>query len=261
MEAVFPDLTTWWLFAATIVVAQIVYATVGFGAGMLTLAVMAHFVHDVTGVISVLLVHTFLSEVMILARSWRQVRWRMIVALLLPMALGVWLGALGLSHLSEADVAGLKRGLGLVVALAGLWFLWSEARRGAVATSPAEAPGLPRPGAALLCGLASGLLGGLFGTGGPPVIVFLKTCRLDKHGFRATIIAYFFLMSVARGGSYVQQGLLQSEHALAALVLLPAAVSGTLIGMTTHDRVPEQLFARVVSVVLMLLGLLLVVRA
>jgi uncharacterized membrane protein YfcA len=108
-------------------------------------------------------------------------------------------------------------------------------------------------------GLASGVLGGLFGTGGPPVIVLLKGHRLDKGAFRATLLWYFLLMSFVRGASYLQAGILTGSEAIAALWLLPPALLGVLAGMIAHRRISEQRFATVVSLLLMLLGALLMI--
>ena len=80
------------------------------------------------------------------------------------------------------------------------------------------------------------MLGGLFGTGGPPAIIFLKSYGLDKGAFRATLLWYFLVMSFIRGGLYIHAGLLNVSILWAALWLLPASGVGTALGMWVHRR-------------------------
>ena len=108
-------------------------------------------------------------------------------------------------------------------------------------------------------GLLAGGLAGLFGTGGPPVIILLKRYNLDKGAFRATILWFFLIMSVLRGASYLRVGVLTSSELIAALWLLPASVLGMVLGMVTHRSMSERRFGIAVSVLLIVLGLLLLV--
>jgi len=198
-----------------------------------------------------------------LLRSWRKARLRLLPGLLPTMVLGMWLGT---KLLVVGDVTWLKHALGVVVLAAGAWFLYEE-RRGQTRPETAPLPAVePRPrarGAAcwlsLPIGLASGVLGGLFGTGGPPVIVFLKGYRLDKSAFRATLLWFFLLSSFIRAGSYLQAGILTGNEVVAAVWLLPPSLFGMVLGMLAHRRMSERHFAAAVSVLLMLLGALLTV--
>ena len=116
----------------------------------------------------------------------------------------------------------------------------------------------PRAGwLSLPVGLFSGVLGAIFGTGGPPVIVFLRTCRLDKTAFRSTIMTYFLSMSILRAGIYSTTGLLTADRALAAVMLLPGSIAGIIIGIIIHERISESQFRYVVAILLVGLGVLL----
>jgi uncharacterized membrane protein YfcA len=97
----------------------------------------------------------------------------------------------------------------------------------------------------------------MFGTGGPPVIIFLRAYRLDKAGFRSTLLTFFLLMSLMRAGTYAAAGLITTDHALAAALLLPGSVVGIIVGTIIHDRISEHRFRKAVSVLLVALGVLL----
>jgi len=240
--------------------AQLIYATVGFGAGMFAVALMALVLPDLTGIVVVLLALTFLTEVWVLARSWRRAKTRLFGWLVPGMLAGLWLGT---RILVTTDVSLLKRFLGLVVVGAGLYFILEKRARHDDQNPTIEESRLP-PGAvriSLPVGFASGVLGAIFGMGGPPVIIFLRACRLDKTAFRSTLLMYFLLMSLLRAGTYATAGLITAERVLAAALLLPGSVAGIIIGTTIHDRVSEHRFGQVVSLLLVMLGLLLIAGA
>lgn len=263
MPELFPDVITYVLCGLIVAGASMIYATVGFGAGMFSIALLAMILPDLAPAVATLLILTFVTELWVLAHAWRQARFRLLLGLLPTMALGMWLGT---ELLIAGDVAWLKRALGVVVLGAGVWFLYDE-RGGRANREREDRPAAhPRHGGrsrtawlSLPIGLASGVLAGLFGTGGPPVIVFLRGYRLDKGAFRATLLWYFFLMSFFRAGSYLSAGVLTSNEAVAAVWLLPPTLLGIALGMAAHQRLSERRFATAVSLLLVLLGALLMI--
>jgi hypothetical protein len=265
MPELFPTLPAFLASLLVIALAMFVYATVGFGAGMVAVALLAFVLPDLAGTVAVLMVLTFLTEISVLVRAWRAARGRLLVLLALPMAIGLWLGT---QVLVAGDVGLLKRLLGVVIALAGAWFLYSERRRPAGVASPQPPAFLSAAaaqlrvrfltGAALIVGFISGLLGGMFGTGGPPVIILLRSYRLDKAAFRATLLGFFMVMTFVRAPTYWHQGVLTADVLLAALWLLPGAAAGTAAGMLAHRRISERRFALAVAVLLIVLGIVLV---
>ena len=239
--------------------AQLIYATVGFGAGMFAVSLMALVLPDLTGIVVVLLILTFVTEVWVLARDWPRAKIRLLGWLVPGVVLGLWLGT---RVLVTSDVSVLKRFLGLVVVGAGVYFIVDNRVRQSD-QSPVKGE-LLRPIAwwiSLPVGLLSGVLGAMFGTGGPPVIIFLRSCRLDKAAFRSTILTYFLLMSLLRAGTYTTAGLLTADRAWAAAFLLPGSLAGIIIGTIIHDRISERRFSQVVSALLVVLGVLLLAGA
>lgn len=251
MPELFPDVPTFLLCGLVVLVAQLIYATIGFGAGMFSIALLALILPDLAGSVVTLLVLTFVTEVWVLAHAWRQARLRLLLGLLPTTALGMWFGT---RMLKSGDVDVLKTALGAVVAAAGVWFLLRD-RRGETTAGPSRG----RSWIVVPFGLGAGVLAGLYGTGGPPVIVLLRSYGLDKGAFRATLLWFFLLMSLMRGGAYLNEGLLSGTELLAALWLLPFSIAGTVLGMALHGRLSERVFGRAVSILLVLLGALLVI--
>jgi len=273
MPDLFPDVITFVLCGFVVAGAHLIYATVGFGAGMFSIALLALLLPELAETVATLLLLTFMTEVWVLVHAWREAKVRLLLGLLPTAAVGMWLGT---ELLVAGNVAWLKRVLGVVIVAAGVWFLYEERRRrtsskqepkcgvnnllhGVKPVSPAFfsagrkrfltpfLTGLP-------AGLASGTLAGLFGTGGPPVIIFLRAHGLDKGAFRATLLWFFLLMSFLRTTGYLRAGILTGSEVTAALWLLPAALAGTRLGMVLHRRMSQRGFQMAVSILLILLG-------
>ncbi|HRX87093.1 MAG TPA: sulfite exporter TauE/SafE family protein [Phycisphaerae bacterium] len=227
---------------------------------MVAVALLAFVLPDLRGTVAVLMVLTCLTEVSVLSRNWRRAQPRLLVLLIVPMGVGLWIGT---RILVSGDVSLLKRMLGVVIAAAGAWFLYSERHRSAGDPSPDPPHALARTTQrvrnllAVPVGLVSGVLGGMFGTGGPPVIILLRSYRLDKAAFRATLLAFFFTMTLIRAPLYWRNGTLTTQVLLAAIWLAPGAAAGTAAGMLAHRRLSERKFAVAVAVLLILLGILL----
>jgi uncharacterized membrane protein YfcA len=256
----FPSVGLYVLCGLVVAVAQLIYATMGFGSGLFSIALLAILLPDLAGTVATLLLLTFVTEVWVVCRAWRQAKVWLLLGLLPTTAIGMWLGT---SMLVAGDVTWLKRALGVVVMAAAAWFLYGARRQAGENDSLAPASRSPaRWTKALwspLVGFASGALAGLFGTGGPPVIIFLKGYRLDKGAFRATLLWFFLLVSLIRGAGYVRAGLLTNNQDEPALWLLGPSLAGTLAGMYVHRRLSERRFATAVSVLLLILGALLVI--
>ncbi|UCE60889.1 MAG: sulfite exporter TauE/SafE family protein [Phycisphaerales bacterium] len=260
MPELFGDIPSFVACVLIMAAAQVIYATVGFGAGMFAVSLMALVLPNLTGVVVVLLILTFVTEVWVLAHNWHHARIRLLGWLLPGMAVGLWTGTW---ILETSDVSFLKRLLGLVVIGAGVYFILESRNRrhNQNAASGKAQLAQKTPWLTLPLGLISGVLGAMFGTGGPPVIILLRAYGLDKAAFRSTILTYFLLMSLLRAGTYTNAGFITVDYALAAGMLLPSSLVGIIIGMIVHNRISESRFSQLVSVLLVALGILLATGA
>lgn len=106
----------------------------------------------------------------------------------------------------------------------------------------------------IIAGFFGGVLGGLFSTGGPPVVIYLSKKTCDRRTFRATIVFYFLVVNSWQFAVYCYTGLITMDVLKFILYLLPAFVMGNLIGSFLHVRINDILFNRIVAVVLLVTG-------
>lgn len=227
--------------------AQAVYVLFGFGAGLIAVGGMALFMPDVTDVVVLLLLVCLPSELLVVSQSRREIEWRGVAVLMVGIAAGIVIGSHVLSRTEPTFVLTLLA-----------WFLIAAGAAFLLAPPEAQIRWPAWLGAPI--GVLSGVLAGLFGTGGPPLILFYQLAGVDKTRFRGHLMAIFMVMSFVRLPTYALLGLITAPRLASAGAILPAALLGAWIGHRVHLGISERRFRQSVSVALCLLGLLLLVR-
>ncbi|HSG85571.1 MAG TPA: TSUP family transporter, partial [Candidatus Limnocylindrales bacterium] len=155
--------------------------------------------------------------------------------------------------LPRVDLAVLGLGLGLAVIAAGVYL---AARRAA----PTLAEDRLRPWAPA-AGAASGILGGLYGMGGPVGVLFFARAEGDPTRFRALITSIFAVTGTIRLAVLALEGSYTPERLGWAVASLPAIALGLAVGYRVHDRVTPVRFRLALGVIVTLAGLVGLVRA
>lgn len=110
-------------------------------------------------------------------------------------------------------------------------------------------------------GLAGGLVGALFGMGGPPYVAYIAGRIPEPSAQRATISQMVILNVGLRVAVFALAGLLASGRLwLTVALLLPVAWLGVWVGNRVHLRLAPATAARLVGAVLLLTGATLIVR-
>lgn len=178
-------------------------------------------------------------------RQRRLIRWRD----LLPLAPFTLLGAaVGLYLLKSLEAATLARMLGIFICAYAVYMQLplpkiARSRRWA---APAGAMG--------------GLVGILFGTGGPFYVMYLTLRQVGKAEFRPTVAMIFMLDGAVRLTGYVAGGFLTLQAVFVLLVCLPVLAAGLWLGGRIHLALSQAWFTRIVSLILLASGMLLVVK-
>jgi len=114
---------------------------------------------------------------------------------------------------------------------------------------------------AIAAGSFAGLIGALFGTGGPFYVLYLKMRQVSKQQFRATITMIFLVDGGARMFGYYYSDLFTYKMLLLALVLLPVLILAMYVGQHLHIKINDNRFNQVVSILLLVSGLSLAVKS
>jgi len=241
---------SWPVFAtacAVMLLAELIYVLFGFGAGLVAVGVLALIMPDVRDIVVLLLLVNLPVELSVVGPAWRDIRWRAIGVVCLGIAVGVPLGTL---ILRWGEPTLLLTLLGGVLVVAGSVFL----------AVPRGRPIRWRPWSAAPVGLVSGVLAGLFGTGGPPLVLYYQLSGTAKTVFRNSLMAIFLVVTLVRVPSYLASGLITWPRFFSALAVAPAVALGAWLGHRIHLEVSEVAFRKLVSTALVAIGGLLLAR-
>ncbi len=188
-------------------------------------------------VVPFVLVLDFTASIVLGGNNREHIDWREIKPLLPFSAVGIILGATLLIRLPREP---LLTGLGILVAIFGLRTLLD---------SHGDKP-ISRFWAAPT-GLTGGTVGALFGTGGPPYIVYLSHRLKDKAQLRATFSGLFMLEGGLRIGTFLATGLLLQKGMLASLLAaLPVMALGLYFGHHVHLGISRRQLFRLIGLLL-----------
>ncbi len=230
--------------AFVIFLAYVVRGIAGFGSGLIAVPILS-VSSPVTAVVPVVVALDYVGSGLQSIRNLGRVVWREQLTLLPFSLIGI---ATGLVVLRGVSTTVLSRALGSFVIVYAVYQL------------------LPLPPmrgsrvAAIACGLLGGLVGTLFGTGGPFYAIYFNLRGLDKSAFRATFATNFLIDGGVRLVGYAAAGLLGWTTLSWVGMALPLMAAGLYVGSRIHLGLSQQAFVRLVSLILLASGAALLVR-
>jgi uncharacterized membrane protein YfcA len=226
---------------AIFVLAGLIQSAVGFGSALVAMPLLALVIDLQTATPVVGLVVLAISGLMLL-RNWRNVNvrdgWRLVASAVLGIPFGLMLLRGG----SEAIIKGV---LGAVLVAFGLYRLISPRVR-----EPNGAGWL------WVSGFISGVLGGAYNTNGPPIVIYGSARRWSPDRFRATLQMVFLATGVFIAAGQGLAGFWTSTVFRLVLYALPAVAVGTLAGGRLGRAIRQEMFNRIVYVLLIVMGIM-----
>lgn len=115
-------------------------------------------------------------------------------------------------------------------------------------------------GWAVPAGFMGGVVGAIFGTGGPFYVIYFRLRGLDKTAFRATISISFVVDGSLRIIGFIMSKVLYLQMWTLIACSIPLVWLGMYIGGRIHLKMSQQGFVRMVSVILFGSGIALLVK-
>jgi uncharacterized membrane protein YfcA len=231
--------------AAVIFLAYMVRGIAGFGSGLISVPLLA-LVFPVQAVVPIIVLLDYVGSASQGIRNREAVAWREQLPLIPFTCVGV---ALGLTALKAMTSTSLAQALGAFVIVYAIYQL------------------LPLPqlrGSRLFavpCGFVGGLIGTLFGAGGPLYIIYFGLRELTKTQMRATFAVNFLIDGGIRLVAYALFGFFGSREVLFAILsALPVAAAALWLGGRVHSTMSRESYARLISGLLVLSGTALLLR-
>jgi len=230
----------YFLAALILLSAYFIRGISGFGSGLVAVPLLAHFL-PLTFVVPLILITDFAASILLGIHVRQHARWDEIRPLIPFGFFGVVAGATLLINVPRLP---LLITLGLLVLIFGMRSIFNL-----------HGSHVIRRFWAIPAGLVGGTLSGLFGTGGPPYVIYLNH-RIDKPAeLRATFTGLFFLEGLWRVITFIFAGLFHDLALITAtLVALPLVVIGLWIGNHVHIGLTSVQMQRLIGILLLVSG-------
>lgn len=230
--------------AVVLFIAYMVRGIAGFGSALIAVPLLA-FQFPIQIVVPVVVFLDYIGSASQGLNNRHLIAWREQLPLIPFTMIGVGFGLFLFQALASADLAVALGGFVIAYAIYQLLPL-PDLRGSRLFVVP--------------CGLLGGLLGALFGTGGPFYVIYFGLRNLEKSAFRATFAVNFLIDGAIRLAGYATFGFFQPKIMLAMVGALPVIGVAMWLGGRVHADMSPKAYARMISVLLLGSGALLVMK-
>ena len=218
----------------------------GFGSGLLSVPLLALIIPLQT-VVPLILVLDLSASLLMTRKARADVEWQEIIPLLPTSLIGI---VIGVSLLVSLPREPLLTGLALFVILFGLRYLLNI-----------HGDRLVSKIWSIPTGLIGGLIGALFGTGGPPYVIYLAHRISEKSQLRATFSGLFMLDGSIRVITFIIMGLLGISLLPLIILSAPVMMLALYLGSRIHVGISNRQMLMLVGTLLLISGGSLLVKA
>lgn len=145
----------------------------------------------------------------------------------------------------------LRRVLGIVLILTGIWFAFFKDRIRIGTSIPWQAG----------AGFLSGIMGGFFGMQGPPAVLYFISSEPSKEEYMAMTQTYFLIgnamMTIVRGAN----GFVTAHVGKCWVFGLAGVAAGTLLGSWAFRKIPGKVFPYIVYSYICISGVIILLTA
>lgn len=233
--------------AAILLAAYFIRGITGFGSGLIAVPLLALFL-PLQFVVPLVLLLDFTASLVLGGVHFKHVRWDEVRTLIPLSIVGVALGTSLLVNLPQAPMLIALALFVLAFAVRSLLNLHGDKPVSRWWAAPAS--------------LTGGTVGGLFGTGGPPYVIYLTHRIRDKGQLRATLSALFFIEGLTRIVSFLIVGLLLTADIwMAFAAALPLVLGALYLGGRAHVGLSPVRMTRLIGGLLLVSSVSLAIKA
>jgi len=215
----------------------------GFGLGIFAMMFLPHFLPSNTAASTISCLFSCCTTTFNSLKYRKSIAFKtalpMLAAAMIPIVIAVIFSA----NVS-ADV--FKILLGSVLVILSIYFLFFNKR---IKIKPTPINGI-------IAGTISGVLNGLFSTGGPPAVLYLTSATPDNITYFATIQFYFCLTNLFATTVRSVRGLITVDLLIYAAVGFIGCLAGDFLGRKVFDKLDAQKLKYVIYIGMIISGIL-----
>ena len=238
------------IFLTVVAIGSYIQTVTGFALGLVIMgAVTLLNLSPVAFVAIVVSLLALVNSSLALLKEGHSVHWRTVRLVVAGLVPAVFIGLKLLDYLSMQSVATLKTVLGVFIIGSGLLLVYK----------PHPKPKRDGDASFFGIGMVGGLFGGLFSTGGPPIVFHLYRQPLQLNVIRTTLLAIFIAATIVRITYVGLRGDINRDVIELALYSMPLVLLFTWIGKRWRPPLSDLAMRRVAFGLLIVLGVMLLI--
>lgn len=225
--------------------ASFVQRTIGFGFGIFIMTALPFLMPSYGEAVTLSGLLSLTSAAVVMFRYLKYVTWKRFLPI---VASFVIFSTLAISLLDKIEGQAMRIILGIVLIVISLYFSFFKEKLQKIIR--------PTSGWQLGAGAASGVMGGLFGMHGPPVVLYLVASEPDKDHYMGMIQTYAFVTNVTMLAVRAWNGYVTHTVGTTYLYGLAGLAIGVLAGNWAYSRIPNRIFTYVVYAYIAVSGII-----
>ena len=225
--------------------ASFVQRTIGFGFGIFIMTVLPFLMPSYGEAVTLSGLLSLTSATVVMVKYLKYVTWKR----MLPIAAAfVIFSTIAIFLLDRIEGQAMRVILGIMLILISLYFSFFKDKLQKIIR--------PTKGWQFGAGTASGIMGGLFGMHGPPVVLYLISSEPDKDHYMGMIQTYAVITNIAMLIVRAFAGYVTPAVGGAYLYGLVGLAMGVIAGNWAYRRIPGKLFTYIVYAYIGICGLI-----
>ena len=230
--------------------ASFVQRTIGFGFGIFIMTALPFLMPSYGEAVTLSGLLSLTSAAVVMVKYLKYVTWKRFLPI---VASFVIFSTLAICMLDKIEGHAMRIILGIVLIIISLYFSFFKDKLQKIIR--------PTPGWQLGAGAASGVMGGLFGMHGPPVVLYLVASEPDKDHYMGMIQTYAFVTNLTMLAVRAWNGYVTPTVGTTYIYGLIGLAVGVLAGNWAYNRIPNRIFTYVVYAYIAVSGLVIFLTA
>ena len=230
--------------------ASFVQRTIGFGFGIFIMTALPFLMPSYGEAVALSGLLSLTSATVVMLKYIKYVSWKRLLTILAAFAV---FSSLAIVLLDRIEGRTIRIILGVMLLLISLYFCFFKDMLQKVIR--------PTKGWLWGTGSVSGIMGGLFGMQGPPVVLYLITSEPDKDHYMGMIQTYAVLTNVIMVAVRAFNGYVTPAVGSAYLQGLLGLAIGVLLGNLAYRHIPNRLFTYLVYAYIGVSGMIIFLTA
>ena len=230
--------------------ASFIQRTIGFGFGIFIMTVLPFLMPSYGEAVTLSGLLSLTSATVVMIKYVKYVNWKRLLSILLTFAI---FSTIAISLLHRIEGRPMRIILGLMLIFISLYFSFLKDKLQKLIRTTT--------GWLLGTGAVSGVMGGLFGMPGPPVVLYLIASEPTKNHYMGMIQTYAVLTNVTMVIVRAYNGYVTPAVGSTYLYTLGGLAIGVLLGSWAFKRIPSKIFTYLVYAYIGFSGLIIFLTA